>query len=64
MRRLYRKQRSDDPPSLRLTFAHALGDRVAVERNRFHRASGEPEPAPDSKPALPARFTRKPSGWK
>ena len=27
-------------------------------------ASGEPEPAPDSKPALPARFTRKPSGWK
>jgi hypothetical protein len=29
-------------------------------------ASGEPEPepAPDSKPALPARFTRKSSGWK
>src|SRR6185503_5269793 len=27
-------------------------------------ASGEPEPPPDSKPALPARFTRKPSGWK
>jgi hypothetical protein len=26
-------------------------------------ASGQPEPAPDSKPALPARFTRKPSGW-
>ncbi len=28
-------------------------------------ASGtQPEPAPDAKPALPARFTRKPSGWK
>ena len=27
-------------------------------------ASGEPEPAAESKPALPARFTRKPSGWK
>jgi DNA-directed RNA polymerase subunit RPC12/RpoP len=27
-------------------------------------ASGEPESAPDTKPALPARFTRKSSGWK
>jgi transcription elongation factor Elf1 len=27
-------------------------------------ASGEPEPAAESKPALPARFTRKSSGWK
>jgi hypothetical protein len=27
-------------------------------------ASGETEPAPESKPTLPARFTRKPSGWK
>lgn len=27
-------------------------------------ASGEPESAPESKPALPARFTRKSSGWK
>ena len=28
-------------------------------------ASGEPEPAPEeSKPALPARFTHKSSGWK
>ena len=27
-------------------------------------ASGEPEPVPESKPTLPARFTRKPSGWK
>src|SRR6476661_7937547 len=27
-------------------------------------ASGEPEPAPESKPALPSRFTRKSTGWK
>ena len=27
-------------------------------------ASGETAPAPDKKPALPARFTRKPTGWK
>lgn len=27
-------------------------------------ASDDPEPAPESKPALPARFTRKSSGWK
>jgi hypothetical protein len=27
-------------------------------------ASGQPEPAPESKPPLPARFTRKSSGWK
>src|SRR2546428_4102321 len=27
-------------------------------------ASGEPEPAAESKPALPARFTRKSGGWK
>ena len=27
-------------------------------------AEGTPEPAPEGKPALPARFTRKPSGWK
>jgi len=27
-------------------------------------ASGEPEPEAPSKPALPARFTRKPTGWK
>jgi hypothetical protein len=27
-------------------------------------ASGEPEPEPEKKPALPARFTRTPSGWK
>ena len=27
-------------------------------------ASGASERAPEAKPALPARFTRKPSGWK
>jgi len=27
-------------------------------------ASGAPEPAPERKPTLPARFTRKSSGWK
>ena len=27
-------------------------------------ASGEPEPPAPAKPALPARFTRKPTGWK
>ena len=27
-------------------------------------ASGEDEPAPERKPALPARFTRKMGGWK
>lgn len=27
-------------------------------------ASGEPEPPPERKPALPPRFTRKSSGWK
>ena len=27
-------------------------------------ASGESEPAPEAKPALPARFTRKSTGWK
>jgi hypothetical protein len=27
-------------------------------------ASGDPEPEPEKKPALPARFTRKSTGWK
>ena len=27
-------------------------------------ASGDPEPEPEKKPALPARFTRKSQGWK
>jgi hypothetical protein len=27
-------------------------------------AAGEPEPVAETKPAIPARFTRKSSGWK
>jgi hypothetical protein len=30
----------------------------------IRQASGESEPAPEPKPTLPARFTRKSSGWK
>jgi DNA-directed RNA polymerase subunit RPC12/RpoP len=40
-----------------------LPNEADLERE-INLASGEPEPAPESKPALPARFTRKPSGWK
>jgi hypothetical protein len=40
-----------------------LPDEQDLERE-INMASGEPEAAPDTKPALPARFTRKSSGWK
>jgi len=40
-----------------------LPDEAELERE-IAVASGEPEPAKDDKPALPARFTRKPTGWK
>jgi hypothetical protein len=40
-----------------------LPDEAALERE-ISLASGESEPAPEIKPALPARFTRKSSGWK
>ena len=40
-----------------------LPDEAELERE-IQQASGETEPAPESKPALPARFTRKSSGWK
>lgn len=40
-----------------------LPDADELERE-IALASGEPEPQPLSKPQLPARFTRKPSGWK
>jgi hypothetical protein len=40
-----------------------LPNEEALERE-IDSASGESEPARDAKPALPARFTRKPSGWK
>ena len=30
----------------------------------INAAADEPEPVPEAKPALPARFTRKTGGWK
>jgi hypothetical protein len=42
---------------------HSLMFVDQLERE-INLASGEPEQPPESKPALPARFTRKPSGWK
>src|SRR5215470_16425992 len=33
-------------------------------QREINAASGEPDPAPETKPTLPARFTRKSSGWK
>ena len=40
-----------------------LPDEDALERE-IAAASGEPEPGPEKKPALPPRFTRTPTGWK
>jgi hypothetical protein len=40
-----------------------LPDAEELERE-IAAASGEPEPAPERRPALPSRFTRKSSGWK
>jgi hypothetical protein len=40
-----------------------LPDAESLERE-IAAAAGEPEPAADSKPAIPARFTRKSTGWK
>jgi hypothetical protein len=40
-----------------------LPDSEELERE-IAEASGEPEPPAESKPTLPARFTRKSSGWK
>ena len=40
-----------------------LPNEVVLERE-IAAASGEPEPAKETKPALPARFTRKSTGWK
>ena len=42
-----------------------LPDEAELERE-ISEASGEPdpEPEPERKPALPARFTRRSSGWK
>ena len=40
-----------------------LPNEADLERE-INIASGEPEPEPEKKPELPARFTRKSSGWK
>jgi hypothetical protein len=40
-----------------------LPDDQELERE-ISEASGEPAAAPESKPQLPARFTRRPTGWK
>jgi hypothetical protein len=40
-----------------------LPDAENLERE-IAEAAGEPEPVAESKPAIPARFTRKSSGWK
>ena len=40
-----------------------LPDEKELERE-IVAASGEPERPPEARPALPARFTRKSSGWK
>jgi len=40
-----------------------LPDEAELERE-IAIASGKPEPEQDDKPALPARFTRKSTGWK
>jgi DNA-directed RNA polymerase subunit RPC12/RpoP len=40
-----------------------LPDEQELERE-IAQASGEPEQKAESKPQLPSRFTRKPTGWK
>jgi hypothetical protein len=40
-----------------------LPDEDTLERE-IAAASGEPEPPAPSRPSLPPRFTRKPTGWK
>ena len=40
-----------------------LPDEQELERE-IEQAAGEPAQAQEAKPALPARFTRKPTGWK
>lgn len=40
-----------------------LPDDAELERE-IAEASGEPEQAKEAKPAIPARFTRKSTGWK
>ena len=61
-------KRFEIPSHQSLMFADqfaGLPNEAELERE-ISAASGEPEPepAPDVKPALPARFTRKSTGWK
>ena len=54
------------PSQHSLVFVDQLGglpDTEALERE-ISEAAGEPEPIPEKKPELPARFTRKIGGWK
>jgi hypothetical protein len=54
------------PSQQSLLFVDQLGGLPNDEdlEREIAAASGEPEPAVETKPALPARFTRKSSGWK
>ena len=55
------------PSQHSLMFVDQLAGRPNAEEleREISLAAGEPEPPPEEKkPALPARFTRKPSGWK
>lgn len=56
----------DIPSQHSLVFVDQLSglpDSETLERE-IAAASGEKEPAAESKPAIPARFTRKSTGWK
>jgi len=54
------------PSQASLLFADQLAGLPNAEEleREIAAASGEDEKAPEEKPALPARFTRKSSGWK
>lgn len=54
------------PSQHSLMFADQLAGLPNAEslEREIAEASGEPEPAVESKPAIPARFTRKSTGWK
>ena len=59
-------KRFEIPSQHSLLFVDQLGGLPNAEEleREIEAASEEPEPTPDRKPALPARFTRKSSGWK
>ena len=54
------------PSQHSLMFADQLAGLPNAEslEREIAEASGEPEPVVESKPAIPARFTRKSTGWK